>query len=186
MSEQLRTPAHREVSAELEASAHERREHLNKLEAEGHKQEQRLRASTEQIREAVEHEAISGRELNRPEHHKDQQHTPHNVGRELRSLTFKRALVRLQKREVVTDRILSKFIHQGAVDAASEALSKTIARPSGMIGGGLFALLSTTLLLVTSRHYGFRYNYLVFFSTFVIGLGIGLAIEAAFRLLRRK
>lgn len=187
MTEQIPAAAHPESSPQDLQSSREHREHLDRLEATGKAQEDALRSSTEQIRNTVEQEAVSGLEFSPAEHQKQPNSHHHGtVTRELRTMTFKRALVRLQKRQTKPDKVLSKFIHQGAVDVASEALGKTIARPSGLIGGGLLALLSTTVLLFTARHYGFRYNYLVFFCTFAIGMLVGQICEMAVKLLRRR
>lgn len=187
MSEQLHTPSHQELpSPEIHAS-HERREHLHRLETEGRTQERELRTTSERARDTIEQEAISGAEFGRTEHHKQPAAHQHStVSRELRAMTFKRALVRLQKRQIPTDRILSKFMHLGAVDAASETIGKTIARPSGIIGGGLLSLIGTTVLLLTARHYGFTYNYFVFFCLFAIGLLLGQIAEIAWKLFRRR
>jgi hypothetical protein len=187
MSEQLRPSNRHEIPSETSHAAHERHERMQQLETEGRAQESQLRASTEHLRQSVEQQAISAAEFSPAETQKDStQHHHATVSRELRTMTYKRALVRLQKRQNVPDKALSKFIHQGAVDAASETLGKTIARPSGMIGGGLFAFIGTTIFLYTARHYGFRYNFLVFVCLFAGGLFFGLLCEAIILLIRRR
>lgn len=187
MSEQLRQSNRHEIPTEAHHAAHERHERLHQLETEGRAQENELRASTEHIRQSIEQQAISAAEFSPAETQKEPSQQHHAaVGRELRTMIYKRALVRLHKRQNVPDKALSKFIHQGAVDAASETLSKTIARPSGMIGGGLFALIGTTVFLYTARHYGFRYNFLVFVCLFAGGLFFGLLCEAIILLIRRR
>lgn len=186
MSEQLHTPLHPEHKAELHHSK-EHRQHLENLEASGKAQERVLRDSTEQIRQSVATEALSAAEYSpaETETSASSQH-PMHASRELRSMTYKRSLTRLQKRESLTDRTLSKIVHSAPVYASSEALSKTIARPSGLIGGGICALLGTSIFLAIARHYGYRYNFLIFVACYAAGLLVGLLIEAAFRLRRRN
>lgn len=188
--EHLKPSVRHEVHTESPVESRERRDHVEKLEALGKAQEHELRASAHTLRNTVEQEAVSGFEYSATELQKQpNQNAMHHHGavtRELRAMTYKRALVRLRKRQSASDKVLSKIVHQGAVDAASETLGKTVARPSGMIGGGLFALIGTTILLFTARHYGFQFNYLVFFCLFAVGLLFGQLCEIAIRLLRRS
>ena len=187
MAEHLRAPLHPENQTEIHRSK-ERREHLENLENLGRSQEHDLRASAEHVRAAIDQHAVSGAESSNTEREQTvgNQHQ-HTADRTIRDMTYKRALVRLQKRQPTGDRILSKIIHHGAVDAASDAIGKTVARPSGLIGGGLAALIGTSILLFTARYYGFRFNYLVFFACFTFGLLAGQLVEAAIRLnIRRR
>ncbi len=186
MSEQLRAPLHPESKAELHHSK-EHRERLDHLEATGKAQERSLRASTEQLRHSVEQHALSGTEI-APFTTEQRQDNPSTttVTRELTAMTYRRALTRLQKRESITDRTLSKFVHNGFVFASSEALGKTLARPSGFIGGGFVALIGSIVFLSFARHYGFRYNFLFFVAFFMSGLLLGLALEVVVRLIQRR
>lgn len=108
------------------------------------------------------------------------------VGRELKSMTFQRSLTRIRRKLPLPDRTLSKVIHQPVVEAISQAGEKTIARPSGVLGGSIFAFLGSSLFLWASKRYGFRYNYLLFVVFFVGGFALGLVLELLVYLARRK
>ena len=79
----------------------------------------------------------------------------------------------------------SKFIHAPAIEQLSEAASATIARPSGLLVGGAFSLLSSFGLLVVCYHYGYTYNFLVAMTFFAGGFAVGVVVEAIARLFRR-
>ena len=72
---------------------------------------------------------------------------------------------------------MSRIIHQPAIDAASEATAKTIARPSGILGGGICAFAGSLFFLYFAKHDGFHYNYLLFLVFFIGGFAIGLLFE---------
>lgn len=80
----------------------------------------------------------------------------------------------------------SKIIHQKNIEAISNIGAQTIARPSGLLGGGIGALIGSTTLLYTSKHYGFKYNYAFFLIIFLAGFLVGLALEAIIKLLRKR
>lgn len=84
-----------------------------------------------------------------------------------------------------SDRMFSKVIHTKAVTVASDAAAQTIARPTSMFWGGLFACLATASLYFTAKYIGFQYNYLISFISFVGGYFVGLIIELVLRLVRR-
>jgi hypothetical protein len=108
------------------------------------------------------------------------------VDRELKDLAYSRILTRTRKRLPLADKWLSKAIHQPVVDKLSQAGEKTIARPSGVLGGSLFALVGSSTLLYTAKHYGFRYNFLAFFLMFILGFGFGLLAELALFAFRKS
>lgn len=110
------------------------------------------------------------------------------VNRELRQITLRRELKSIRRRLPAPQRVLSHVIHQPAIRAVSEVTGRTVSRPSGLLGGGLVALLGTSGYLYLARHIGFEYNYSVFLLLFAAGFVIGLCLELAVYLIlsRRK
>lgn len=100
-----------------------------------------------------------------------------HVNRELKAITLRRELKQLQRQLPAPQRALSKVIHQPVVRAVSDAAGASVSRPSGLLGGGLVALLGSTSYLYLAKHVGFSYNYLVFLLLFVAGFGVGLVLE---------
>src|SRR3990167_1964412 len=72
----------------------------------------------ENIKKSIEHQAVSKDEISvadkeeRPAHHR-----PTYVNKELKKLTYKRTVSRVQHRLKAPDKALSKVIHQPAIDA---------------------------------------------------------------------
>lgn len=99
------------------------------------------------------------------------------INAELKKITLRRELKNIRSKLSGPDKALSSVIHQPAVRVVSEASAKSIARPSGLLGGGITAFIGTTAYLVLANQMGFSYNYFVFIALFVIGFILGLTIE---------
>jgi len=106
-----------------------------------------------------------------------QKDTPRFVNRELKKVTLRRELQHIRRKLPASQRALSRVIHQPAIRVVSEGVGKTASRPSGLLGGGIVALLGTSSYLYLAKHIGFKYNYGVFLALFVAGFALGIALE---------
>lgn len=132
------------------------------------------------IRSKIETEAADKQEHSarkKQEKESKEKDQPTYVNKELKDLAYQRTLRRTQKKLPAPARVLSKVIHQPAIEAASEIAGKTVARPSGILTGGIIAFLGGSVFLWAARHYGFEYNFLLFAILFVGGYFLGLLIE---------
>jgi hypothetical protein len=137
----------------------------------------------EKIRHSVEQAA---RKSEMPHLHQDEpKGSPIGIDKAVKLQALNRTLKNLRQHLSPSERSLSRVVHQPVVDAASELGSKTVARPSGILGGGICAFVGSLLFLYLAKHNGFRYNYLLFLIFFVGGFAVGLVIEILFSLLRR-
>lgn len=101
-----------------------------------------------------------------------------HINRDLKKVTLQRELTQIRRHLTKSERALSKVIHQPVVRAVSEASSKTISRPSGLLGGGVLAFLGTSGYLLLAKNQGFsRYNYAIFLILFLAGFVIGMILE---------
>lgn len=139
----------------------------------------------ESQRIAVEKHAKSAHEYATPKH-EAQHHHPVLINKQLKDAAFTRSITRARKKLSVPSRTFSKFIHQPVVDRASEAVGKTIARPSSLLGGSFFALIGTSALLWITRRYGYEYNYLVVILLFVTGFVVGISLEWLWRAVKNR
>lgn len=103
------------------------------------------------------------------------------VNKELKAMMRDRTLKRVQKELSAPQRTLSKVVHAKPVEVVSAAGEKTIARPFGLLGGGLFAFIGSLVTFYTAKHYGFRYNLLLFLMLFVVGYLVATLVEMIVR-----
>ena len=185
MSEQLHAPKSESLDHKgLEVG----NKHLEKLreQAEADHAEHTESGRLEAIQKSVEQNAISGKEMTPAESNGNTAPSAAFVSRELKNMTFNRSLNTARRHMGAPSKALSKVIHQPVVEKVSDVAGATVARPSGILGGGLFALIGSALLLYATKHYGYQYNYLVFGMLFVAGFVAGMIIELVVRTVLRK
>lgn len=184
MSEKLPVTPERHDHKEVEP----RVEHHVEKHAEHHEQGQsekvESKAKIESLTQHAKQEAISGQDVSVED--KAPAHSQIMINKELKMDTFKRTLTEIRHKLSKPERTLSKVVHQPLVDKLSHVGEKTIARPSGILGAGLIALIGSTVVLYAARHYGFSYNLSVFFILLLVGYLAGLVIELLLRLVRKK
>ena len=139
---------------------------------------ERSELNLEKLRQAAKEEAAS-KEAH--DHHKhdqaDEPDTPIGTQRSIKAQAYRQTMRRIQSRLPKVSRAFSKIVHNKTVDAVSNVGAQTVARPSGLLGGSICAFIGSVVLLYSAKHYGFRYNYLVFFILFIGGFLLGSLLE---------
>lgn len=141
--------------------------------------------SVEAIRHKIAEEAHSKREINTSKAEQPAGETHAFVTHNLKVMARRRLLKRVREQLPASDRVLSRVIHQPIIDSASELTGKTVGRPSGLLSGGIFAFIGSGTLLYIDKHYGYRYNFLLWALCFIGGFLIGLLIELVIKLVAR-
>lgn len=169
---------------EQHASSQERK-HLEELHEKGRKAEHEPKDAIESIKKSIEQTAISGKEYaSKGQEHKN--HHQYGITKQLKADTYKRTLRKAQAHLSRSERSFSKIIHRPVIERTSDIAAKTVARPSGILFGGICAFLGTLFVLLISKRSGFSYNYLLFALMFISGYVIGLILELIFRVLRKS
>lgn len=146
-----------------------------------------VKESLDSIRSHVTQEAVSGKDVvidTSSEQNNGSSDQP-LVYSELRKDMLDRTLVHIRKKLPVASRQLSKVVHAKPVEFVSEVGEKTVARPVGLLGGGLSALVGSGFALYMARHYGYRYNFLLFVLLFVAGYALSTIVEMIFMAVHR-
>lgn len=172
---------------EQHAGTHEHHEAPKRPEVHHAALEKQRAEQLEASRQVVEQQAEQGRLLGVEEedthssaHHRFASHIA------LKKDSYKNLLAQTRRQLPTVSRQFSKVVHQKNIEALSTLGAQTVARPSGLLGGGLGALLGSITLLYYSKHYGFTYNYAFFFITFFAGFAVGLLGEVLLRIVRRR
>lgn len=189
MSEHL---PHSPESARSSESAAEAKEAKERLEDLRHKAEEAAEKQSKVDIKELEAKAkaeAEGRDTGAKRTEREAPHQTHHqlvMTKELKQDALKKTLRRVQHQLKPSERSFSKFIHQPVVDKVSSVSAETVARPSGVLGGGICALIGSALLLYLARTYGFQYNLFVFVILFVGGFVLGMIIELVLRTLFRR
>lgn len=135
--------------------------------------------SKEVLQHVAAQEALTAKETQGKiaEKEKPKQHDGYGINRATKKAAYSKLLRHERHHLPKRERAFSKIIHQPVVEQLSEVGAKTIARPSGILSGGLCALIGSSVVFYMSKHYGFRYNFSVFIALLIVGFILGLVIE---------
>jgi hypothetical protein len=174
---------HEQQHAELQA---ERERRLETLRAEhqenGH---EKAEDRAERAREVIHHQA---EHAPKPAEHEAAPHHPmHQVHHLLNhKLNYQQTLSSIQRKLKPASRNFSKFIHQPAVERASDIVGNTVARPSVAAGASWTALIVGGLFYFTARRYGYTLSGSEIIVSLLVGGLLGLVLEGAWRATRRR
>ena len=136
----------------------------------------------EEIRQDVEKSSLSSEQLKKEEFKELEQESSQTfVQKELKNITLKKTLSKIQTQLPAPERTFSKVVHSPVVDKLSNVGEKTIARPIGILGGGALALLGSLFSTYFSRRFGMSYNLLMFAIVFSIGYVFATALELLYK-----
>jgi len=103
--------------------------------------------------------------------------TPGGVGKQARQQSFKRTMDDVQAELSAPSRLFSKTIHIPVVEATSEALGRTVARPNAIVAGSFSALALTFGLYMIAKYYGYPLSGFETIGAFMLGWLIGMAYD---------
>lgn len=186
MSEKIHSSSEHGSGEKIDLAA-ESRKNLEKIHEKAEKSQEATEEHVEHAKSKVETHAVSGKEYTVGEKESTSHGNGHHVNqKELKAESYKKTMKDVRKKLSKPDQVLSKVIHNKTIETTSEIGSKTVARPSGILGGGIFALLGSVAILWMANHYGFRYNFFVFILLFVGGFFVGTMVELLLRAVLKK
>lgn len=171
-----------ESHRELEATRNER---LNELTHAADNEHDNSGKRAEQAREAIRHHHEAKPEpepVPAAEHHKPEPKLPYLSYK----LNYRQTMDSMQHKLAPVSRGFSKVIHAPAVEATSEVLERTVARPSVANGALWTALIVGSVFYFTARHFGYILSGSEMLFSFVVGAVLGLLLEAIWRTIRRR
>jgi hypothetical protein len=102
-----------------------------------------------------------------------------------KAANYRQTMTSLRHRMKPAARSFSQFIHQPTMEAASEAVGKTVLRPSVSLGATTAAVVFVGFLYFYARHYGFLLKGSEVWIALLVGGLVGLIIEALYKSWRR-
>ena len=185
MSEKLHNQSQEHIkSHEAHSSDHEKK-HLKDLHEKATNAHEISQDSIDAIKDSIDRTALKSEDYQLTEKETKQPHSV-TITKHIKHDAYKKVLRKTQKQLSTTDRAFSKIIHRPAIEKASDIGSKTVARPSGILFGGVGAFIGSLVVFIISKRSGFTYNYILFVLIFICGYMMGLLIELVYRLLTIK
>lgn len=184
MSEKLHQASAEHNRSPENHNSKQEKEHLKELNEKAKSAEHKPKDSIESIKKSIESTAISGKEVSVSELAKKPD-SARGVTKELKYDAYKRLLRKTRAHLSAPEKTLSNIIHKPAVEKTSELAAQTVARPAGILFGGIGAFIGTVFVLYISKRNGFSYNYLMFLLMFVGGYIVGTIAEFTYRLVKK-
>lgn len=103
-----------------------------------------------------------------------------------KAANYRHTMISLRHRMKPAARSFSQFIHRPTVEVASEALGKTVLRPSISLGATTTAVLFVGFIYFYARHYGFILRGSEVWIALLFGAAAGLLLEGLVKLVRRR
>lgn len=188
MSEKIHSSAeHHEVLRDDKFFEEHRRD-LEKAHERTGREPSHEKGSIESILDTIEKHAVETDKLFDTQEKAGNNHPdkPMPAGSHLKAHGYNQTMKRVQKSLPPTQRRFSKVVHAPMVETASEVVGNTLARPSGLLVGGICSVLVNLLVIGVCRYYGFEYNYTLGLMGFVGGFVLGLILELVYRTARGK
>lgn len=170
-----------EVAAEAREAAQERSQELLKsLETSGESSPESRHEKVESARH--ETEAAFSKEAGSER----QGHEPSGFSRAIKRVTaqekvaaYKETMTHIRQEMSSPARAFSKFIHNGTVEKASDAIGKSLARPNAILSGSTSALVLVSLVYVTAKIFGYPLSGFETIGAFVFGWILGVIYDYA-------
>ncbi|MBP9738199.1 hypothetical protein KBD20_00760 [Candidatus Saccharibacteria bacterium] len=137
-----------------------------------------------EARHEVYEKAISSSEYNAQNSEKQHSSTPTTHTKSEKKHSFNTTMHHVRKDLKPAERTLSRVIHQPVIEKTSEAVGKTIARPSGLIGAAVAAFIGLLFIFGVAKYAGFQLSGSEMPLLLLIGLVIGLFTEWIYKSLR--
>jgi hypothetical protein len=136
----------------------------------------------ESIRRSIQESATNTSEVTIPQHQTHHAAAP-ILDRYEKKKAHDKVLKQVESSLPAHERTLSKVVHAPIIKPISEAAERTVARPTSLLWGGIFACIASASLYICAKQFGFTYNYLLSSLSFVGGYFLGLGFDLMVRML---
>ena len=99
------------------------------------------------------------------------------ISKKEKAASYKKHMQQVQEELPPLQRAFSKFIHQPAVEKASEVIGATIARPNAILAGSVTAFVLVLGVYLIAKNFGYVLSGFETIAAFIIGWVIGLLYD---------
>lgn len=131
----------------------------------------------ESIKKSIETTAVSGKEYSVGEKESTDEGVTHANTKQIKKSAYRKVIKQAQSQMKGVDKSFSKFIHKPTVEKVSDVSARTVARPTSLLFGSVFAFIASLIFYIFAKRSGFEYNYLLFLMVFIGGYFVGLIFE---------
>ena len=183
MSETLRNHESKgEIISNNESKKHHERI-KEQLERSAENSPSRSHSETESIRHEVHEQAIAGAEMHKPAS-EARQHQPIGYTKKDKAHAFETTMHHARDKMNTSEKLLSKIIHQPAVEKISDIAGATVTRPSGIAGATIASFIGLASVYGIARFVGFSLSGSEMPLLLLVGFVMGLLCEWVYKSIR--
>lgn len=136
--------------------------------------------SSDSIKQELEREAAPSPDIAAIEQPENEKHRI-GITKDIKTKSYNETLRQVRHNLNKTEKTFSRIIHQPFVEKLSNISAKTVARPAGILGGGILAFAGGIFVLTVAKMQGFSYNFLLIIILYLSGYLLVTALEMAIR-----
>lgn len=174
--------AHIETSNVHEQSIKSAHNTLSLKEEEPRTQES-LKRQKEKLKDVIEQQARTKEDYQKQSEANKHDSNPHRhyLTRKTKINVYHQTMDDVRSHLTPAEQRFSKIIHNDTVEAISDFGSKTIARPSGILGGATILVFGSFIVLYFAKRYGFEVPLSLFASLYIFGFIAVVTIEIIYK-----
>lgn len=100
-----------------------------------------------------------------------------NISRKEKDASFDRHMTSVRTHMTAPERTFSKFIHAKPVEATSEFVGSTIARPNAILAGAMVAFFAVLGVYLTAKYLGYPLSGFETIGAFIVGWILGILYD---------
>lgn len=142
-------------------------EHFNDSEARANAERKNVEAAFEKERPTTEHKNA----------HEPSGPAIRHISKKQKENEYEQTMAHIRIEMSPTERVISKVIHNPAVEKTSEVVGSTIARPNAILAGGLSAFILVAVVYFIARTMGYELSGFETIGAFIVGWVLGVTFD---------
>lgn len=115
----------------------------------------------------------------------DHQRPHHYITHSVKNSVYLHTLRHVQQQLSPTEKILSRFSHNAAVESTSDLIGSSLLHPKAVFGGALTMVFGGTAIVLLARHIGFSVSPFLLIALYLIGFTATMIILLGLKIIRR-
>lgn len=142
-----------------------------------------LKRQKEKLKDVIEQQALTKEDYQKQSEANKHDSNPHRhyLTRKTKINVYHQTMDDVRSHLTPTEQRFSKIIHNDTVEAISDFGSKTIARPSGILGGATILVFGSFIVLFFAKRYGFEVPLSLFAALYIVGFIAMVTIEIIYK-----
>lgn len=139
----------------------------------------------EKLQSVIDKEATSSESYKKQNDANKHDTNPHKhyLTHKIKTAVFHQTMDDVRSHLSPSEQRFSKIIHNDTIESLSDLGGKTVARPSGVLGGATILVIGSFIVLYFAKRYGFEIPLSLFAALYIFGFILMIIIEQVYRII---